>query len=100
MATFSVTIPDAEVPVLEEAFCASYGYQEEIPNPEPQDAATPDPEWTPTIPNPQSKQEFTQARIVAYMHEVVRGYAVNKAVAAAQEAAAAQTPPDVQVEIV
>jgi len=93
MAQFNLTIPDAAVPELLDAFAATYGYQTTIPNPVPE-PATPG-SWTPTIPNPQTKAQFARARVAAYMKDVVRSYRSNTAIEAARVTADQQAAPDI-----
>lgn len=75
MATISLTVPAAAVPRVRTAFCATYGYAVNVPNPafdrtKPVDATT-NPQ---TIPNPVTPDEFVRGRLLQFMREIVQSH--------------------------
>lgn len=78
MATMTITIPDAQLNRVRDAFAAAYGYSATVPDP-----ANPGQ----TIPNPENKTQFTQRMVRKYMHEVVKGYEATKDAETARQAA-------------
>lgn len=64
-------------------FCAAYGYQETVPNPNAGQPGEPD-----TIPNPQGKQVFFNKQISNYIRDIVRSQAIKVASETAAKTAA------------
>jgi hypothetical protein len=99
VARFYIDIDDADEFEFFDSHAFVYGYQAEIPNPVPQgnvpDAngfPVPDPAWLATIPNPQSLEAFTRARTIDHFLQVIDMARTQRAIAAAQAAAAAAGP--------
>ena len=81
MATIIVTIPDAQVTRVRNAFAIAYHWSATIPDP-----ANPGS----TIPNPESKTQFAQRKVREYVKNVVKGVeapAARNAAGVAAEAA-------------
>ena len=97
MAIFQLEIADEDVSRVFDAICSNYGYQENIANPEyivdesdpqnpvlPVDAGgNPIPE---TIPNPETKGDYTHKIVRQFLADHVRAYEVSEAKKAAAEA--------------
>ena len=79
LATIIVTIPDAQVARVRNAFAIAYNYQATIPDP-----ANPGS----TIPNPESKTQFAQRKVREYVKEVVKSVEAPTAGEVARKAAA------------
>ncbi len=79
MAQISVTIPDAALPRVLDAFASSYQYKATVPDP-----ANP----SLTIPNPQTKAQFARSRLISYMQDIVRAHEANAAAETARVQAA------------
>lgn len=62
MAEIKLTIPDAALPRIRDAFCAEFNYQSTL------DDGT---------PNPQTKAAFTKAKVIEYVKQVTRNYEGN-----------------------
>lgn len=77
MATISIDI-GANGNRIQDAFAAQYGYQATIPDGSGG-----------TIPNPESKNQFTKRKIAEYVKDVVKGHEANLAADAARATAAA-----------
>lgn len=65
MATITISIPDAAVTRVTDAFTKQFAYQDTIPDPNNPGA---------TIPNPETKAQFVQRMIRNYIKEVVASY--------------------------
>ena len=63
--TISLTIPDVNKQLILDAYCNTFAYQAQIPNPT-------DP--TKTIANPETKQQFIKKRIAGYIKDIVQNY--------------------------
>lgn len=72
--SFSLTVPTTLVPVIAEAFAATYGYQATLPD---------------GTANPVTPEQFTQQCVVAYIANVVESYQANQAAQAAAASALA-----------
>jgi|15BtaG_2_1085339.scaffolds.fasta_scaffold01897_2 hypothetical protein len=74
----SVDVPEGITNVIYDAFADAYKYQENVVDPDDSES---------TIPNPETKQDFTTKRIRIYVEQVLAGYnkkqAVNPVVASA-----------------
>lgn len=64
MAQITINIPDGQVARVRNAFASAYGYQATIPD--PNNAGQ-------TIPNPETKGQFTERKIREFIREVVAG---------------------------
>lgn len=64
-------------------FCAAYGYQDVVPNPNAGQPGEPD-----TIPNPQGKQAFFNKQVSNYIRDIVRSQAIKVASETAAKTAA------------
>jgi hypothetical protein len=87
MATISINIPDAVQPRVLDAFAATYGRPEEIP----------DPNHTPTgpgdvvmIPNPETKAQFAKKMLQQHVREVLTAHEASAEAEAARQAKADQ----------
>jgi hypothetical protein len=76
VANIPISIPDNMVQRVQDAFAGSNGYQDTVPD--AQGAM---------IPNPETKQAFTQRMIREYVKGVVSGYEGRKANETAAQAA-------------
>jgi hypothetical protein len=72
MAQVVITIPDAQVTRVNDAFAAVYGYQATLPNGDP---------------NPQTKAQFAKARTIDYIKDVVKSYEAQRDAEVARQAA-------------
>jgi hypothetical protein len=76
-----------------DAFAAMGGYQDTVPNPAYDPAV---PGSTPTIPNPQSKQQFYTKRVTQFIRDTYKSYKISvaekAAKATAETAAEAELP--------
>lgn len=81
MATITFTISPDHLNKLVDAICINYNYQPLLP----------DDEGNLTIPNPESKAEFTRRMIINFLKENVKAYNVNKDVNVARDLAIAQS---------
>lgn len=88
MARINVNIPAAAEERVHDAFASAYGWEAEVPDPDNPGQ---------TIPNPQSKADFTAERIVAFVKEVVAGQEAAAAAETAREQAAEKARNDVNV---
>lgn len=99
MASFTVNVPDESHQRVVDGFCAAMGYMEEVPNPEERPVPDPDqpdqelPAWEPTIPNPQSREDFVTWHLGQYLARTVTQHEQNAAVQAAAAAAAEAAVP-------
>ena len=67
----TIYIPDAQVTGIIDTFCAQYGYEFSMPNP---DWDPEDPESPETIPNLETRGQFTLRQIRLFIkHEYVAG---------------------------
>jgi hypothetical protein len=57
-----------------DAFAAAYGYQDNIPNPNPAAALL-----TPTIPNPETRAQFMRRQIMEFIRNTVKSVEVATA---------------------
>lgn len=78
MANITIPIPDAQMQRVSDAFTKQFGYQDMIPDPN-------DP--TKTLPNPETKQQFVQRMMRAYIKDIVAGYEGMQANQTAAQAA-------------
>ena len=69
MANITIQIPDAQMTNVVSAFTQMYGYQDTIPDPDPDPAKNGKP-----IPNPETKQQFTQRLIRNYIKDTVASH--------------------------
>jgi hypothetical protein len=83
MPNFDIAVPQAVHGRVVDAFCAVYGYQDKVQDPNDSEK---------TINNPVSKPQFVKAKIAEYVQQVVAGYeaeeAANKARSKARDKAA------------
>lgn len=87
MANVNLTIPDAFMTRTVEAFTKTFGYQENIPNPDYDpnefegDGVTPNPNYDPnqTIPNDETEEQFTKKKVGELIKQVVTKYEVGLA---------------------
>ena len=70
----TLTIPDTKAPRVVNAICANYGYQTDVPlvpaNPDTPEA---------TMPNPETKAQFTKKQVINFLKEHVIAYEANQA---------------------
>ena len=99
MARFYIDIDDAHLEEFFDSHAFVYGYQAEIPNPVPQGTVAdpnglqiPDPEYQALTPNPQDLEAFTRARTIDHFLQVIDMARTQRAILAAQAAAAAAGP--------
>lgn len=90
----SVDIPDELAPLIEGAFAAYGGYQDNVPNPvpNPHDGSP----WNPTVPNSQTLMDFAGQIVARMILDIVHPYAMAQAVEAAKaqvDLAMAAIPP-------
>jgi len=67
--TISYTFPDAFAPRIIEAFCVTYGYQQNVLDPDNPGQ---------TIPNPETAAEFARRKVAEYTKEVITAYETKK----------------------
>lgn len=67
----SVDVPDGMTSAIYDAFADAYNYQENVVDPNDSES---------TIPNPETKQDFTTKRIRIYVEQVLAGYNKKQAV--------------------
>ena len=72
MTTITLTIPDAQITRVVDAFATAYGYQANIPNP---DGAP--------LPNPETRPQFMRRQIMVFIKRTVQS---TEAVVAAEAA--------------
>ena len=72
--SFSMTVPTTLLPVIEEAFCQTYGYAPTLPD---------------GTANPITPGEFTRLQVVGFIQNVVEAYQANQAATQASAAALA-----------
>lgn len=75
MASITFSFPDESAPLIAAAFCNTYGYQTQVPDP-----ANPGQ----LIPNPQSPDEFARQKVADYVRDVCRAYIAQQKLAEAQ----------------
>lgn len=93
----SINIPDTVAVRVRDAFCSSYGYQDQIANPD-FDPSQPESSTNPgMIANPESKAEFTKGQVIRYIKEVVKGYESQQAAEQARESAAEAADSDINL---
>lgn len=80
MATITVTIPDAQINRVRNAFATAYGWSGILPD---------------GTPNPENKTQFTQRKVREYVKEVVKGVEATAAAETARAAAVAQAESDI-----
>lgn len=75
-ATLIAFKDNASKDAIMDAFCVMGGYQETVPNPAyaPNEVGS-----QPTIPNPQTKQQFYTKRIEQFIRDTYRSYKVSVA---------------------
>lgn len=88
MATLSITIPNEIAVRVNDAVAGIYGYKSTIPNPTPRPAEeeTGFDTWTVTVPNPQTKAQFSKQQVINFLKEVVKSHEANLATKTAREA--------------
>lgn len=79
MAQLTITVPDAQLQRVLDAFKAQYSYQATVPGPTPED---------PPVPNPETVAQFVRRRLRVYVMDVVRAHESLKAAETARAAAA------------
>lgn len=72
MAQIAITIPDAQVARVQDAFAGAYGYSATLPD---------------GSPNPQTRAQFAKAKVIEYVVSVVKGYEAQRDAEAARVAA-------------
>lgn len=80
MATLVITVPDAQVQRVLDAFAATYSYSATIPDPANEGQ---------TLPNPETKTQFCRRMLRRYIVDVVKAYESTSAAEAARTTAAA-----------
>lgn len=86
MAQITITIPDAKVPEVREAFKATYNYQAIIANPSFDPNLPIDPVTNPeTIDNPETEGQFFQRKIREWIRDVVKAYQAKVAANTARD---------------
>lgn len=75
MANIQLTVPDAAIARIRDAFCAEFNYQATLED---------------GTPNPQNKTEFTRQQIIAYVRQVVKNNESNKQAGLARKAVEAE----------
>lgn len=74
MAVISLTIPNDKIDRITTAFCAEYGYQETITNPDGT-----------TSPNPETKAAFTKRMVIQHVRQVTSNFEANIAAGTARK---------------
>jgi len=80
MGIFTIDYGD-KGPLIVDAFCDAYHYQDTIPGPEGEPGST--------IPNPETRADFTKRHLLGYIRAIVKQYLVNQAVPTARSTAQA-----------
>lgn len=70
MAQITITIPDAAIPRINDAFAAEFSYRATLPD---------------GTPNPQTKGQFTKERVIAYIKAIVTHYEGSAAAQASRD---------------
>jgi len=76
--SITINFPDGERARILRAFVQAYGYKDTIPDPNNPGQ---------TIPNPETKGQFTKRKIAAFVKDVVASIEVKEAAESAAEAA-------------
>lgn len=74
MAEIKLTVPDGSITRIINAFAGEFGYQAQV-----DDGAGN------LIPNPQTKAQFTKAKVTEYVKQVTRNYEGNIAAGVARQ---------------
>jgi len=77
----SVDVPDGVTSVIHDAFADAYNWQENVEDPEDSES---------TIPNPETKQDFTTKQIRLYVESILKEYNKKTAVKSAESTADTQ----------
>lgn len=85
MASITLTIPDGEATRILNGFAAHHKHRTDVANPlyDPDDAESTEPK---TIPNPETKLEFTKRKIIEFVKASVRAEETRSAFEAARGA--------------
>lgn len=91
MATIRLNIPDAQLARLLRANAKHRGYQETVPDPNSQPDGT--------MPNPQTRRQFVEARIIDFLMEPLESDEADEAARAAAKAAREKARAEVVITV-
>lgn len=88
MSTIRVTVPDEIIHRIHDAFASQYGRPDEIPDDDNPGAM---------VPNPETKEQFTERMVARFVEEVTHAYETNKAAEDAREIAATKAKNEINL---